>query len=168
MAMVLLLLLLAVGLGQDNLIGIAIVAHLINMIYPPIYRPLAVLWFGLSHVTGALASRILLTIIFFTIVLPMSVARRLLGKDSLRLKRFKVGQESVMLVRNHTFVARDLEKPYEHQNAYNMNFLKDLVGFLQERRKLWLLPLVVILLLFGAVIVLTSGSAIAPFIYTLF
>jgi hypothetical protein len=47
-------------------------------------------------------------------------------------------------------------------------FLKDLWGFLQQRKKFWLAPIIVILLGFGALIVLTSGSAIAPFIYTLF
>jgi hypothetical protein len=49
-----------------------------------------------------------------------------------------------------------------------MNFFKDLWGFLQTRKKFWLLPALFILLLFGALIVLTTGSAIAPFIYTLF
>jgi hypothetical protein len=49
-----------------------------------------------------------------------------------------------------------------------MEFIKDLWGFLRERKKFWLLPLIVILLTFGALIVLTAGSAIAPFIYTLF
>jgi competence protein ComGC len=49
-----------------------------------------------------------------------------------------------------------------------MDFLKDLWGFLNERKKFWLLPVIVVLLLFGILIVLTSGSAIAPFIYTLF
>lgn len=49
-----------------------------------------------------------------------------------------------------------------------MEFLKDLWGFLKTRKKFWLLPLIIILLLFGVLIVLTSGSAIAPFIYTLF
>jgi len=49
-----------------------------------------------------------------------------------------------------------------------MEFLKDLWGFLQQRKKFWLLPLILILLVFGVLIVLTSGSAIAPFIYTLF
>ena len=47
-------------------------------------------------------------------------------------------------------------------------FLKDLWGFLRERKKFWLLPLILVLLLFGALTVLTSGTAIAPFIYTLF
>jgi hypothetical protein len=49
-----------------------------------------------------------------------------------------------------------------------MEFIKDFWGFLRERKKFWLLPLIVILLVFGALIVLTAGSAIAPFIYTLF
>ena len=49
-----------------------------------------------------------------------------------------------------------------------MDFLKDLWGFLRVRKKFWLLPIIIVLLLFGALIVLTSGSAIAPFIYTIF
>jgi len=49
-----------------------------------------------------------------------------------------------------------------------MEFLKDLWGFLKVRKKFWMLPIILILLLFGILIVLTSGSAIAPFIYTLF
>ena len=49
-----------------------------------------------------------------------------------------------------------------------MEFLRDLWGFLKTRKKFWLLPIIIILILFGALIVLTSGSAIAPFIYTIF
>lgn len=49
-----------------------------------------------------------------------------------------------------------------------MDFFIDLWGFLKERKKFWMLPLILILLLFGFLIVLTSGTAIAPFIYTLF
>jgi len=49
-----------------------------------------------------------------------------------------------------------------------MDFLKDLLNFLKVRKKFWLLPIILVLLLFGVLIVLTSGSAIAPFIYTIF
>ncbi|QJB57275.1 DUF5989 family protein [Pseudodesulfovibrio sp. zrk46] len=49
-----------------------------------------------------------------------------------------------------------------------MDFLKDLWGFLKVRKKFWLLPIILVLLFFGALIVLTGGSAIAPFIYTVF
>ena len=49
-----------------------------------------------------------------------------------------------------------------------MEFLSDLWGFLKNRKKFWMLPIIITLFIFGALIVLTSGSAIAPFIYTLF
>ena len=45
-------------------------------------------------------------------------------------------------------------------------FLIELWAFMRERKKFWLLPILVVLLLFGTLIVLTQGSAVAPFIYT--
>ena len=53
-------------------------------------------------------------------------------------------------------------------NRDDMEFLRDLWKYIRERKKLWLIPLIVILLIFGILIVLSSGSALAPFIYTLF
>jgi hypothetical protein len=47
-------------------------------------------------------------------------------------------------------------------------FLKELWAFMRERKKFWLLPIILVLLVFGALLVLTEGSAVAPFIYTLF
>jgi hypothetical protein len=47
-------------------------------------------------------------------------------------------------------------------------FVLELWAFMKERKKFWLLPILVVLLLFGSLIVLTQGSAVAPFIYTLF
>lgn len=49
-----------------------------------------------------------------------------------------------------------------------MEFIKDLWGFLRIRKKYWMVPAIFVLLLFGVLIVLSSGSAIAPFIYTIF
>jgi hypothetical protein len=49
-----------------------------------------------------------------------------------------------------------------------MEFLADLWGFLSNRKKFWLLPLIVVLLTFAGLIILAGGTAIAPFIYTLF
>jgi hypothetical protein len=48
------------------------------------------------------------------------------------------------------------------------DLLKDLWGFMKARKKFWLAPIIVMLLLLGALIVLSQGSAVAPFIYTLF
>jgi Family of unknown function (DUF5989) len=47
-------------------------------------------------------------------------------------------------------------------------FLLDLWSFMRERKKFWLLPIVICLVLLGSLIVYTSGTAVAPFIYTLF
>lgn len=49
-----------------------------------------------------------------------------------------------------------------------MDLLKDLWGFMRVRKKFWLAPIVLVMLLLGGLIVLSQGSAIAPFIYTLF
>ncbi len=49
-----------------------------------------------------------------------------------------------------------------------IDFFRDFFAYLKERKKWWLIPVIAILLLFGALIVMSSGSAIAPFIYTLF
>jgi competence protein ComGC len=48
------------------------------------------------------------------------------------------------------------------------DLMKDLWLFLKERKKFWLMPIILVLLILGALIILTQGSAIAPFIYTLF
>jgi hypothetical protein len=49
-----------------------------------------------------------------------------------------------------------------------LDFLKDLWGFMRERKKFWMAPIIIVLVLLGVLIVLAEGSAIAPFIYTLF
>ncbi len=49
-----------------------------------------------------------------------------------------------------------------------MDIIKDLWGFMRVRKKYWLLPIIMIMLLFGVLIVFSGGSALAPFIYTLF
>jgi hypothetical protein len=48
------------------------------------------------------------------------------------------------------------------------SFLREFWAFLRVRKKYWLLPVLIVMVLFGGLIVLTKGSAVAPFIYTLF
>jgi hypothetical protein len=112
MAMVLLLLIVfATRKREGYLIG-AMVLHVLNMIVPQVYRPVAVLWLGLSDLMGSVVSKILLSIVFFVVVTPIGILRRLFGKDSLQLRVFKESKESVMQERNHTFIGSDLERPY--------------------------------------------------------
>ena len=49
-----------------------------------------------------------------------------------------------------------------------ISFIKDFWEFLKERKKYWLFPIIIVLALFGSLIVLTQGSVVAPFIYTIF
>jgi len=49
-----------------------------------------------------------------------------------------------------------------------MSFIKELWNFMRVRRKFWLLPILLMMALFGALIVMSQGSAVSPFIYTLF
>ena len=49
-----------------------------------------------------------------------------------------------------------------------MEFLKEFLEFLKIRKKFWLIPIIIVLTLFGALIILSQGSAVAPFIYTIF
>jgi len=50
----------------------------------------------------------------------------------------------------------------------NIMFLKEFIEFIKARKKFWLLPILIILLLFGGIIILSQGSVVAPFIYTIF
>tara|TARA_B100000424_G_C22848554_1_gene452551 strand:+ start:711 stop:860 length:150 start_codon:yes stop_codon:yes gene_type:complete len=49
-----------------------------------------------------------------------------------------------------------------------MNFIKEFLEFLRVRKKYWLYPIIIFLVLFGGLIILSQGSAVAPFIYTIF
>src|SRR4029453_64588 len=112
MAMVLLLLLFSAAFKRETLVTIAIVALIVDMTFPQLYRPVAVLWLGLSPLFGIVVSKILFTLVFFCVVTPIGLARKLLGFDSLKLKDFKSGENSAMVIRNHIFTGKDIEKPY--------------------------------------------------------
>lgn len=49
-----------------------------------------------------------------------------------------------------------------------MEFLKEMFSFLKQRKKLWMAPLILFLILIGALLIIAQGSVVAPFIYTLF
>ena len=51
---------------------------------------------------------------------------------------------------------------------FKMSFIQEFWEFLRIRKKYWLLPIIIVLVVFGGLIVLTQGSAVAPFIYTIF
>ena len=112
LALVLLLLLVQLATGRRGLTTAAAIVLVVTMTAPLVFRPVSVLWFGLSHVLGTVMSKVLLAVVFYLIVTPIGVVRRLLGHDSLRLRAFKAGDASVMHPRRHVFAPGDLDKPY--------------------------------------------------------
>ena len=85
---------------------------LVAMTYPPIFKPFARLWFGLSTALGTVVSKIILSVVFYTVVLPVGLIRRALGKDAMKTRIWKKDNSSVFRRREHRFSAKDLEHPY--------------------------------------------------------
>jgi hypothetical protein len=112
MAMTLILLLLGYFTGNPMYFLLAIPVQLLNMIWPSAFRPLAYIWLGLTNLLGTVMSKIILSIIFFMVVLPMGLFRRATGKDPLQLKKFRKDKSSVMVERNHNFGSNDLANPF--------------------------------------------------------
>jgi hypothetical protein len=61
-----------------------------------------------------------------------------------------------------------LQDSVDEKTILMLEFLKEFWDFLKVRKKYWLLPILIVLVLFGALIVLSQGTAVAPFIYTIF
>jgi len=112
MAMVLICLLLAYWGARPRLVPLAIVLLLLTMVWPKAFRPLAGLWFGLSHLMGAIVSKVILTLLFFFLVTPVGLVRRWAGADSLQLKKWKKDRSSVFVVRQGNIQPQDLQNPY--------------------------------------------------------
>ena len=112
MAMVLICLLIAFFGQKQQLFVIAILLLLVNMTWPKIYKPVAKIWLGLSHLLGTIVSKVVLSVIFFGLVMPVGLARRILGKDSLQVKKWKKGRDSVFKARDHEFTSEDISHPY--------------------------------------------------------
>lgn len=89
-----------------------IVVLLVVMTKPVLVKPFAVFWFGLSEFMGTIMSKIFLSLMFFFIVTPIGLLRRMLGKDSLKLRTFKKDAGTAYRVCDKLVTAGDLEHPY--------------------------------------------------------
>ncbi len=112
MAFVLIFLL--IGFFTENLLyyKIAIPILIINMAFPILFYWPAIIWLGFSKVLGTIVSAILLSLIFFTLVTPIGLIRNLIGKDNLKLKKFKKTSGSFWVSRNYEFGSKDLIHPF--------------------------------------------------------
>ncbi len=111
MALTLLALLLGLFTGWMGWYRVAIGVLLITMTIPMLWKPAAVVWFGLAELLSAVSSRIILTLLFVLLVVPVGIWRRWRGHDPLGL-RSSQDQARTLKVREHTWLATDLDKPY--------------------------------------------------------
>ncbi|MEM7371820.1 MAG: SxtJ family membrane protein [Bacteroidota bacterium] len=112
MAMVLILLLVGFFTQEVLFYKLAIPVLILDMIVPKAFYPLSILWYGLSNVLGTVMSKVILTLVFILIVLPVGLMRKMMGKDPMNLKSFGKGRDSVMIERNYTFGPKDIDKPF--------------------------------------------------------
>ena len=112
LALILILLIIEFIKRPHLLTVIAMGALILTMTWPALFKPLAWIWFGFSHILGNVVSRGLLTIVFFVIVTPMGLIRQALGADPMKTSLWKKNIDSVLVDRNHLFTKEDIEKPY--------------------------------------------------------
>ena len=112
LALILILLLFGIYKGNILLFQVSIAVLILAMIYPLFFRYFASVWYIAAQLLGDVVSRIILTLIYLIVITPIGIFRRLFGDDTLKLKQFKNGTSSIMIIRNHVLSKNDLEKPY--------------------------------------------------------
>ncbi len=112
MALTLICLILGLWRDRPGWFVAATTLLVVNMTWPMAYAPAAKLWFGLSALLGSVMSRVILTLVYFAVLTPMGLLRRALGKDTLKLRAFKSGADSVFHTRSGAFTAKDLTTPF--------------------------------------------------------
>ena len=98
----------ALRFKNEHFVIAACVLILVTIVLPIIFFPFAFLWFGLSRLLSLVSPVIIMGMLFFLVVTPVGLFRRLLGKDSMRLKQFKKNKQSVMINRDHLYTESDL------------------------------------------------------------
>ncbi len=112
LAIILILLIVVYITGQEMYVLSAIATLVLTMTWPAAFRPLSYVWFGFSKILGEIVSRILLSLVFVLVAVPIGFLRNLLGADSMKLKEWKRSDESVFIDKDHTYEPIDIERPY--------------------------------------------------------
>ena len=112
LALTLIILLICWITKNFNFVPAAIICLIMTMTIPKLFTYPARFWFGLSHFMGEFVSKLLMTVVFFLLVIPTGFIRKILGKDPMNIKKWRKGTESVFTDRNSKISASDLEKPF--------------------------------------------------------
>jgi hypothetical protein len=93
---------------KNNLAPVIFILSLLTLVFPLIFYPFAFIWFGFSKIMGKLSTGILLGIVFFIIVIPVGLIRKMMRLDGLKIKQFKKTTDTVMVNREHIYADSDL------------------------------------------------------------
>lgn len=85
---------------------------LLAMVWPGSLSLPARLWFGLSHVLSLVMNKVILGLLYFLVLLPIALIRRVMGKDAMRLRQWKNGADSLFVVRDHVYGKDDLNDAF--------------------------------------------------------
>jgi len=148
-------------------LAIAVGFAVIAAVYPGVLGPLNRLWLAFGKLLHRIVSPLVMGAVYFLAVTPTGLLMRLRGRSAVAAAAAgfvdvldRARSRDAAAVRDHEEAVLAQEPP--------MAFLLEIIDFLRTRKKYWLAPIIIVLLLFGGLIVLTQGSAVAPFIYTLF
>jgi hypothetical protein len=95
-----------------RMVAVALILLLITLLAPRLFYPLAIIWFAIAKILGEINIRILLTLVFLLVVVPVGIWRKWRGKDTLQLHSFKKEKGSVMVIRNHVYTKEDLQHTF--------------------------------------------------------
>ena len=129
---------------------------------PRTLKPLNLLWTRFGKLLGKVTNPIFSALIFYLVFAPAGLVFRLFGKDLLTSQARS--RRGYLLDRSQS------PRPgsAKHGEPVLMSILTELWAFVRTRRKYWLVPMIILLAIFGALLFLAGTSVIGPFIYTLF
>lgn len=91
---------------------ISLITGVTAILMPAVFHPVAFLWFGFSKVIGTVMSKMLMGIIYYLIITPVALFRKLTGKDTLKLTQLKKNRTTVFIERSHTYDSTDMTHHY--------------------------------------------------------
>ena len=126
-------------------------------------RRLSEYWHKFGVFYSKLNNPIVFGILFFFFLSPYAILMRLFNRDELKI----VPRETDSYWLKHDKIEYTLES-FKNQYWWYGNFMNELFRFLKQKKKMFLIPLIIVFLLFGGLIILASNSVLSPFIYTFF
>jgi hypothetical protein len=112
MAFTLLMLLAGLYSDQRMYFVIGAISLFSAMTLPELFYPFSLLWYALSELMGWVMTKVILTLLFVFLVIPVGVVRRISGRDPMRRRAFRESESSVFLIVDKEFGSKDIIHPY--------------------------------------------------------